>query len=74
MRSIVNDVEKKWKDKVVFVYITVNVPEERALMEKMGESSVTTLRFFDKKGKMVKRIQGVTPAETIEAELKKISQ
>lgn len=72
MRSTVSGLEPKWKGKVVFVYITVDNPEERAFMEKQGETSVTTLRFFDKKGKMVKRIQEAAPAETIEAELNEI--
>lgn len=72
MRSTVSSLEDKWKDRVTFVYIDAGNAEEKALMDKMGETGVTVLRFFNKKGEMVKRIQGVTPAETVETELNKI--
>lgn len=68
-KPILEDVEKKFEDKVEFKIIDVD--QERALAQKYSIQAVPTI-VIENDGQIVKRFTGVTSADVLISELEKL--
>lgn len=68
-KPILEEVEKKFKDQVEFKI--VDVDQNRDLARKYAIQAVPTL-VIEKDGQVVKRFTGVTSADVLSSELKKV--
>jgi thioredoxin 1 len=66
---IVEDVAKRFVDRVAFG--KVNIERDPSLAERWKVASVPTLLFF-RNGRLVGRLTGVRPLETLEREVRRI--
>jgi hypothetical protein len=69
LSSTVQELSPSWKGKVAFVYLALNVPEDKRLAEKLGNATPTTLIFIKKNGKVAEVKKGLQDRKTIEAGL-----
>lgn len=72
MSSTTKEVEKEWGDKVVFIYLNMADKNDRALGEKLNNTSVTTLQIIGKDGKLVKQLSGLQNKNVIEKEIEQL--
>jgi thiol-disulfide isomerase/thioredoxin len=70
----VDELEKTYGSKIVFVRLDVSDAKNQELAVKANIRVVPTLHFINKKGKLLKELQGSLSKETLEAELKNIEK
>lgn len=68
-KPILEEVEKTFEGKVEFKI--VDVDQERTLAQKYGIQAVPTI-VIEKDGQLIKRFTGVTSADVLTSELKKL--
>ena len=69
MNPIVNEVKKKYDDRVNFEYIDLSTPDGKERGRDEGVMGTPTFLLLDSNGDRVYMIQGVYPASVLEQQL-----
>lgn len=71
MDEIIEEIKPDFEDKVAFISIVVDDPEERPLIEKYEIQLIPTTFIFNKKGEAIKQV-GVMPKDQLTDTLQKL--
>jgi hypothetical protein len=74
LSSTVRETESEFKGKIAFVYLVLDVPGEKALAEKLGSPTPTTLIFISKGGKVLEVKKGQQEKEALTQSLTRLSK
>ncbi|MCX7796911.1 MAG: thioredoxin domain-containing protein [bacterium] len=74
MKPIMEELEKRYKDKIGIVRVNVDLSQNRSLAIKYRVFSIPTFVFIDSKGKVSNIIVGYKRLEVMENEFRKLLQ